>query len=184
MKNIILTVALFIVSFSLYAEHQSSVYLKLGSFTMAKESQTIIGAVTFDTTSTSIFALEYEKKMRNNMSWGGELISYQNDYTPGAGKTDTTHIMANIRKSFDVAKHFKPFIGVGVGASTATFSGGALTGSAGGLGFQAMAGIRIPFDEVSIIAEYKVISAKPDDSTGTSVDISGRGLFIGVGMNF
>ena len=179
MKHIILTLSLFVMSFSLYAEHQSSVYLKLGSFTMAKKSQ----AVTFDTTSTSVFSLEYERKMRNNMSWGGELISYQNDYASGSGYAESTHVMFNFRKNFVVTKHFQPFMGVGIGASSATL-GGVGSGSAGGLGLQVMAGIRIPFEEVTMIAEYKIISAKPDDEFGNSVDISGRGLFFGVGMNF
>jgi len=182
-KKLVLIMSFMLVSTFTYAEGNSSVIVKSGSFTLADKNQTIVGAVTFDETSSSVFAIEYEAKMRENLSWGAEYIAYNNTYASGAGKASFTHIMFNIRKLFDVTKHVEPFVGIGAGASTVALSGIG-TGTGGGFGFQLMAGVKFPFKDFSAVVEYKMITATPDDKAGTSVSSSGNGLFAGIGISF
>lgn len=189
MKINLQKLAVFLVFFAVssltHAANRDSITLKAGSFTLANENQTVKGVpVTFDTTSSSVFSIEYEKKIRRYLTWGVEFIGYQNLYTPGTtSSADSLHIMANIKKYFHVSRHAQAFVGVGAGASTVTLDG-AVDGSAGGTGFQAMAGFKFPFKSFSLILEYKMISAKSDDSAGESVDISGDGAFAGIGITF
>lgn len=187
MKIKLIKLSLIIISFAIssisFARGENSLIFKLGSYSLATSNQTIVSPVTFDTASSSVFSLEYEHQVGNDVSWGGELISYDNTYSSGAGKADSTHVLFNIKKYIDVSANVKPFFGVGLGGSSVTL-GGIGTGSGGGLGFQAMAGVKFPLDAISLILEYKFISAKPDDVVGTSVDISGNGFFAGVAINF
>ncbi len=181
-KIIVATILISLSSLS-YADGRGSVIVKSGSFTLAEKNQTIVGAVTFDETSASPFAIEYEYKMRENLSWGGEYISYTNTYSSGAGKASFTHIMFNIRKLFKIAKHVEPFVGIGAGAATVALSGIG-SGTGGGFGFQLMGGVKFPFNDFSAVIEYKMITANPDDKAGTSVNSSGSGLFAGIGITF
>ena len=187
MKIKLIKLSLIIISFAIssisFASGENSLIFKLGSYSLATSNQTIVSPVTFDTDSSSVFSLEYERQFGNDVSWGGELISYSNTYSSGAGKADSTHVLFNIKKYIVVSANVKPFFGVGLGGSSVTL-GGIGTGSGGGLGFQAMAGIKFPLDAISLILEYKFISAKPDDVVGTSVDISGGGFFAGIALNF
>jgi len=77
----------------------------------------------------------------------------------------------------------QPFIGVGAGVSTATLSGGYF-GTVSDFGIQFVAGVKFPFEDVSAVIEYKVISSEPTDDFGSSVDLSGDGLFAGLAINF
>lgn len=183
LKIFALILAYISISSTIFAESKSSIIVRTGSFTMATKTQTIGSTVSFDTKSTSVYSVEYEHMMQNNLAWGGEVIGYSNTYYSGAGTSDSFHLMFNLRKYFDVSKHIQPFFGGGLGASTVTL-GGVGTGNGGGFGYQVMAGVKFPFKTVSVVAEYKMISAKPDDKVGSSVDISGTGLFAGVSFNF
>lgn len=182
-KKVIFTFILIAMSTVTYAESRGSVSVKTGSFKMANKNQTIVGAVTFDTTSTSVFAVEYEYKMKENLSWGAEYIGYKNTYASSAGEASFTHIMFNMRKLFKVAKHVQPFVGIGAAASTVALSGTG-SGTGGGFGFQLMGGVKFPFDDFSAVVEYKMITANPDDKAGTSVSSTGSGLFAGIGIAF
>ena len=166
-----------------HAANESSFALKAGSFTLDSKDQNILGPKTFDDSSSSVFALEYEKNMNNNLSWGVEFISYSNDYSAGTGTADAFHVMGNIRKYFDASKRVKPYIGGGIGVAGVSMSG-PVTGSASGISFQVMGGVKFPFKAVSAILEYKFISAEPEDSAGTTVDTSGTGIFAGIAFNF
>jgi len=177
-------IAMLVMSSSSFAETYNNITLKLGSFTLSDSNQVIVGPVTFDTTSKSVFAIEYEHKLRNNTSFGGELISYKNTFNSGADQANATHVFANFKKYFDVADHVQPFIGVGAGGSSVRLSGASSSGTAGGIGFQFMAGIKFVFNEVSMLVEYKVIDAEPADLIGSTVDLSGDGLFAGLSINF
>ena len=170
---------LFFVGSSAFAETQSSIILRTGSFTMATKTQTIKSTVTFNETSTSVYSIEYERKMKDDLTWGIELAGYQNTYYSGAGTSDASHIMFNMRKYFDVAKHVQPYFGGGLGASAVRL-GGVGTGTGGGFGLQLMGGVKFPFKSVNFDIEYKIISAKPHDQAGTTVDTSGNGLFAGL----
>lgn len=177
-------IAILSISMNASAESYNNITVKSGSFTLGSENQTIdTTSVTFNTTSSTVYAIEYERKIKNNLTFGGELISYKNTFIPGNSKANATHVFANFKKYFDVTTHMHPFIGVGAGASTVSLSGG-FGGSAGGFGIQFMTGIKFPFEDVSLVVEYKVISADPSDDYGSSVDLSGDGLFAGLAINF
>lgn len=165
------------------AESYNNITVKLGSFTLGSQNQTVITAETFDTSSSGVFSVEYERKFGKNLTYGGELIRYKNTYDSGTSSATATHVFANIKKYFDVATHVKPFIGAGAGVSSASLTGSTF-GTVSGFGVQFNAGIKFPFDEVSAVIEYKTISAEPDDAIGQSVDISGDGLFAGLAINF
>jgi len=183
LKKLILIMSFMLVSAFTYADGNSSVIVKSGSFSLAEKNQTITGAVTFDEASSSVVAIEYEYKIRDNLSWGGEYIAYNNTYSSGAGKASFTHIMFNVRKLFYVAKHVEPFVGIGAGAATVALSGIG-SGTGGGFGFQLMAGVKFPFKDFSAVVEYKMITATPNDEGGASVSSSGSGLFAGIGISF
>ena len=188
MKSDILKLPAFIIMLFIcvntHADTYNNITIKLGSFTLGDKNQTIdFTPVTFNTSSSTVYAVEYERKLRNNLSFGGELISYKNTFAPENSKANTTHIFANFKKYFDVTTHVHPFIGVGAGASTVRLTGG-FSGSAGGFGIQFVAGVKFPFEEVSAVVEYKVISAEPADILGSTVDLSGDGLFAGIAINF
>lgn len=177
-------VAILSLSTSSFAETYHNITIKTGSFTLADANQVIDATpVTFDTSSNSIYAIEYELKLRNNTTFGGELISYKNNFSPSNSKANATHVFANFKKYFDVAQHVHPFIGVGAGGSAVRLSGG-FSGTGGGFGVQFMAGIKFPFEDVSLVVEYKVIDSAPSDDFGSSVDLSGDGLFAGLAINF
>lgn len=182
-KKITFMFALLIMSTLSYAENRSSVTVKTGSFTLADKNQTISGAVTFDDKSSSVFAVEYEYMMKDNLSWGAEYIGYKNTYASGAGTATFSHVMFNMRKLFNVAKHVQPFVGIGAAASTVALSGIG-TGTGGGFGFQVMGGVKFPFEDFSAVIEYKMITASPDDKAGASVSSTGSGIFTGIGISF
>ncbi|MCW8901021.1 MAG: porin family protein [Gammaproteobacteria bacterium] len=188
MKGKILKLSAFIatlmISITSFADTYHNITLKTGQFTFGDKTQVIETAVLFDENSTSEFAIEYEIKLRNNLTFGGELIRYKNTFDTGSNNATGTHFFANFKKYFDVATHVQPFIGVGAGASTVRLSGSSSSGTAGDFGLQFMAGIKFPFEDISAVIEYKVISAEPSDDVGSSVDLSGDGLFAGLAINF
>lgn len=176
-------IAMLTISVNSFADTYNNITIKLGSFTLSDANQVIVSPVTFDTTSQSVFAVEYEHRLRNNTTFGGELISYKNTYD-STEQVNVTHVFANFKKYFDVSPHVHPFVGVGAGGSSVRLSGVSSSGTAGGLGFQFMAGIKFPFEDVSLVVEYKVIDAEPADLIGSTVDLSGDGLFAGLAINF
>ena len=172
------------LSMTASAETYNSITLKLGQFKLADKSQVIKSAVTFDEKSKTVYALEYEHKLRNNITFGGELISYKNTFNSGSDTAHATHVFANFKKYFDVTPHFHPFIGVGAGGSGVRLSGASSSGTAGGFGIQFMGGLKFVFEEISAGIEYKVISAEPADLAGSTVNLSGDGLYAGISINF
>lgn len=178
-------IALLSLSATGYAASKGSIILKTGSFSLSTSNQTILTPLSFDTSSSGVFAIEYEARLKKNTSWGVEFITYNNDYTGGSGgSSNARQLTGNFRQYFDAGKNVKPFIGAGISAASATMSG-QVVGSVGGIGFQAMGGVKFPFSKKAFaIVEYKIISSAPDDAAGVSVDTSGNGLFAGIGFKF
>lgn len=165
------------------AENRNSINIKTASFTLNETNQNIgFSTYVFDESSSSVFSVEYERRFGKDLSWGVETTSYSNDIISGASfsdKLDTLLVMGTVRKYFKVSKYVQPFIGAGAGVSVAT-----IEGSGSGIGFQGMAGIKFPFDSISAILEYKFISSEAEDDFGSTVDVSGSGVFAGIGFNF
>ena len=121
----------------------------------------------------------YERRFGKDLSWGVEYLTYSNDIIADSDDADTAIVMGTIRKYFDVSKHVQPYIGAGAGVSVVT-----IFGSAAGIAFQGMAGVKFPFNGISAILEYKFISSEAEDAYGATVDVSGSGIFAGVAFNF
>jgi len=169
---------------------KNAIIVKAGTFTLAKTEQTIISFdATFDDNSTSVFAVEYTRKFGDNFTFGGEILHYQNQYAMLSipGEVETVVFTGNIKKYFDLAKYFQPFIGAGLGVATTNVTG-ALDGSASGLAASFSVGAEIPFEYVGIHLEYKYLSATTDgETTGgdtAKFDVGGSGLFAGVSIHF
>jgi len=107
------------------------------------------------------------------------IITYSNDIVAISNDADTAIVMGTLRKYFDVSKYIQPYIGAGAGVSVVTIDG---TGA--GIAFQGMAGVKFPFNGISAILEYKFLSSEADDGFGSTVDVSGSGIFAGVAFNF
>lgn len=164
--------------------------LKLGSFKLGEESQTIVSNTErlFDSSASSVFALEGEYFVRPDLSFGVEVVSYSNDFTTPSsaaqtGSTDTTAVFFNTKRYFLPAGAWQPYVGVGLGGAGVDFSGW-ITGSTGGFALQAMGGLQWRADRLAARAEYKYVSADTEDDNNQKVDMSGSGLFLGVGFYF
>ncbi len=165
-----------------------SITLKAGDFKLSELTQDIGGVdFGFRDSSQSVFAFEYEKSFKKNLYWGVELINYSTFIDSLNGSpilanvtVDTLLFMGNVKKYFDVSKSVKPYIGGGVGLTTIELSSG---GSGSGFAIQAVAGVKFPFDNISAIVEYKLVSAEADNA-GDTFDVSGAGLYAGIAFNF
>jgi len=166
-----------------YAESRNSFSFKVGTFDMTNASQTInSSAYVFEAESSSVFAFEYERQLRNNFSIAAGYLQYTNQILSGSSvnqTADSTHFMAIGRKYFPFGRYILPYIGVGVGLSTVT-----VDGSGFGPGFHGVAGIKFNLKSISLIIETRAVSAKPTDIYNDSLDISGNGVFAGLAFNF
>jgi opacity protein-like surface antigen len=158
-----------------------------GTFKLANENQVVAGlSSTYDTTSKSAFGIEAEWRSGAGFAVGGEVFSYKNALvTTGAipnAEQKVLAIMLNGKYYFRAASWFHPFVGVGIGAAEATYSGG-LTGSATGLAYQGLAGMEFRFKPVGLYLQYKYLSSKTGDA-GKEVKIGGSGFLAGVSISF
>jgi hypothetical protein len=161
---------------------------KLGSLGLAQGTQTILGSARqFETSASSVLALEGEWFFRPDTSLGGEFVKYSNSYTtPGSslgGEADTTVILANIKRYFVLVDEWAPYVGAGAGFGSTDFSG-AISGSASGFALQLTGGLQWRRGSFALRAEYKYLRAKNEDDNNQKVDASGSGIFLGAGFYF
>ena len=158
-----------------------------GTFKLTNENQVVAGlASTYDTTSKSVFGVEAEWRSRAGFAVGGEVFSYKNDLvttgaTPNA-QQEVLAFMVNGKYYFRAASWFYPFVGAGIGAARATYSGG-LTGDSTGVAYQGVAGMEFRFKPVGLYVQYKNLASKTG-STGNEVKIGGSGILAGVSIIF
>src|SRR5437667_240611 len=126
---------------------------KGGAFKLANANQTVAGsASTFDTASKPAVGIEAELRHRAGFAVGGEVFYYKNDLvaTGVVAKQQVVALMLNGKYYVPVADWFHPFVGVGVGAADAIYSGD-LKGTAGGPAFQGMAGVEFRVGGVGVV---------------------------------
>jgi hypothetical protein len=164
--------------------------LKVGSFQLANSAQTLdlIPPANIDFSSSGMaYGIEGEWRTTTGFAFGLEVFGESEDYTVTGsalgGKTSVTNVFFNAKKYFRQGSIVQPFIGAGIGAASTTFSGD-ITGSAGGPGVQAMAGIVFRWQKVGLYTEYKYVRAEVTDTAGATVDVSGSGLFAGLSVYF
>jgi opacity protein-like surface antigen len=166
--------------------------LKPGSFKLATGSETLnltggTFPLQFDTTSSSVFGIEGEWFVRPDISLGLEFLSFSNDYTttgtPPKGSTDTRAFLINAKRYFLPASAWQPYLGAGLGAASADLSG-PITGTTSGFALQFVGGLQWRRDRFALRAEYKYLKADTEDDNSQKVDMSGSGLFVGIGFYF
>ncbi len=167
-------------------EKRNAIMLKTGSYTLDSTNQTILSSsATFEEDAESEFAAEYEVRLNDKVGIGLEIVSFTGNYDILSipGEAGGLLIMANARRYYDMGEHARVFFGGGIG-STGVDMSGPVEGNAGGLALQGMIGVEFPFDYFGLLAEYKYVSAKPEDDNGEKVDLSGSGLFAGIVVHF
>lgn len=158
-----------------------------GAFKLASANQTVAGLPsTFDATSKPAAGIEGEMRHSGGFALGGEVFYYKNDLlvngTALKAQQQVIAVMANGKYYFRVANWFHPFVGVGVGATDAVYSGD-LTGSAGGAAFQGMAGMEFRFEHVGVLVQYKYLASTTGKS-GNDVKVGGGGVLAGLSIIF
>ena len=156
-----------------------------GAFKLANTNQTVAGlASTFDATSKPAVGIEAEFRHRAGFAVGGEVFYYRNDLaaTGLSAKQQVLALMVNGKYYLRVANWFHPFVGVGVGATDAVYSGD-LKGTAGGAAFQGMAGMEFRFENVGLLVQYKYLASTTGKS-GSDVKVGGSGVLAGVSIAF
>jgi opacity protein-like surface antigen len=158
-----------------------------GAFKLASANQTVAGLPsTFDAASKPAAGIEGELRHRGGFALGGEVFYYKNDLllngTALKAQQQVIAVMANGKYYFRVADWFHPFVGVGVGATDAVYSGD-LTGSAGGAAFQGMAGMEFRFEHVGVLVQYKYLASTTGKS-GSDVKVGGGGVLAGLSIIF
>ena len=164
---------------------------KPGSFKINTESQTLMlptaFVLQFDSSSSSVFGVEGEWFVRPDISVGAEVVKFSNNYTdltsPGSGSTDTTAFLINAKRYFLPASTWQPYIGAGLGSAVVDFSG-TINGSTSGFALQAVGGVQWRRNNFAVRAEYKYLKAETEDDAGQKVDMSGSGVFAGIGFYF
>lgn len=172
---------------------------KLGRFTLASESQTLLGSSRSFSATNVAYGAEGEWRFQNGFALGVELLGHSQEYSTaaatGSGDMTVTSFLFNAKKYFRPAAVVQPYLGVGIGSTATEFSPGdssgsaGITGSAVGFAFQGMAGVAFRWRHVGIYSELKYVSAETEGTdalTGTkeTVDASGIGLFGGLNVQF
>lgn len=171
---------------------------KLGQFTLASESQTILGNSRSFSATNVAYGAEGEWRFQNGFALGIEFMGHSQEYSTtgfaGSGEMAVTSLLFNAKKYFRPSKVVQPYIGLGLGSTVTDFSpgdGGAvgITGSAVGFAFQGMTGVAFRWRHLGIYSEIKYVSAETEGTdaiTGNkeTVDASGIGLFGGFNVQF
>jgi hypothetical protein len=168
--------------------------LKGGSFSLGKKSQNIDaddpatgGTATFRTTfgqAASAFGLEGEWVSDSGWAFGGELATHTHDYTTepvgtvGQGDMQVITVLFNAKRYFRTAALVQPFVGAGLGLSTARFSG-QLKGNTAGFAAQVMGGVAFRWEHVGLYTGLQYQLAETADASA-----SGLALWAGVGVRF
>ena len=158
-----------------------------GAFKLANGNQMVAGrASTYDTKSKPVFGIEAEWRNKAGFAVGGEVFSYKNDLVAngtGFGAQQQVYaVMGNGKYYYQVADWLYPFVGAGVGFTSATYSGN-FTGSGGGAAYQGLVGMEFRFEWVGFHVEYKYLGSTTGAS-GKQVKVGGRGVLAGVSITF
>jgi opacity protein-like surface antigen len=151
----------------------------------------------FETTSRDVFGLEYGRKFKRGFSYGLSYFQIRNPFvipvlTPSQGTLKTRYLFVVIKKYFGNSDGLQPFVGVGGGRADVSVSG-CVNDTAGGLAAQANAGLRYRAGRMSFVAEYRFVRTASMSLEGNTyatgdvvgkLDLSGRGGFVGMGINF
>ena len=163
--------------------------LKIGDYLLGDSKQNIASSSRRLSTSALTYGLQGEWRHQSDYAFGLEILYHSLDYTTTAsaesGTLDLSYTLLNAKKYFRTATIAQPYLGVGIGLTTASFS----AGSSGGISrsvksnaLQAMAGVVFRFRNFDVYTEYKYLH---DEFTlGGIVKATGHGLFTGMSVHF
>lgn len=168
------------------------VILKSGSLTLIDDSQTKSGEIfSYDDDSTRAYAIEVGSQPNpgGGLVFGAEWLFYSHDWVSteaNSGELETGAVLANMKRYFSVRDRIWPFIGVGIGFSGAQLQRDAGRNSEGlGFAFQAMAGVQVNLSkDIFIYAEAKGLSSTITNIFSTSIDVSSKSTFVGIGFTY
>ena len=171
------------------APSKFAVIFKVGTLTLADDRQTLFGVDrTFDDSASGVYALEGLYQLPNAITLGGELISYSTEFTSSGlsdkHDVDVLSLFFNAKKFFRSDRRIQPFIGAGLGAASTDVSGPTVKGDTSGVAFQVMAGVEFRFNRLGLQVEAKYLSADTEDDDNEKIDVSGTGVFLGLGVHF
>ena len=166
--------------------------VKAGSFQLASSPQTILGLSRSFSEASVAYGLEGEWRLANGFAFGLEVFGHTQEYTTAvpslqSGDMTVTNVFINAKKYFRPNALVQPYLGIGLGSASVDFStntNSGITGSAGGVAVQGMAGVALRWQHVGIYSEFKYARTEIEDSIGQTVDTSGSGLFVGMSVHF
>lgn len=107
----------------------------------------------FTTKSDAVFGLEYEWHMWKGLSIGGEVFTYENDFTtPTSHTAETSAHLFNLKYYFNHKGSFQPFIEFGHGFTIVEPTGESFIDTHFGRAYQYTAGFTYRFKHVGIYA--------------------------------
>lgn len=142
----------------------------------------------FQSGSSSFFGFEYEARILNDISLGGQFLTYKHKYKVSSSNyTSKTQIgFFNIKKYFDTTTGFSPFIGMGPGF--ATVSTGEIdswfSNDFDGQVFKAMVGFAYDVQRVGFYLEYNQIFGEVDGNYNDTIDIDSSAFIGGMRVIF
>ncbi|HEY0664897.1 MAG TPA: hypothetical protein VGD24_02410 [Gallionella sp.] len=151
----------------------------------------------FDTSSRDVYGIEIERQIKNGWSYGISYFQTRSTFTipsvsPAQGIVKAGFYFAMFKKYFGDPAGLRPFIGIGPGKVDASL-GGYVNSSADGSAKQAVAGLSYQSRRISFVAGYRYVVTdffslhNSIDGVGSvygKMDLSGRGNFVGLGVNF
>ena len=163
--------------------------LKLGSMTLAEDTQTIYGTDrNYDDKVSGLYAIEAYYQFVSGFTMGGELLSYSTTFTT-VGFNDTHDVdvdilLANAKQYFRAYSSLQPYLGAGVGLAATDVSGPSVQGNTSGLAYQLLAGVEYRGKTVGGFGEFKYLSADTESDDNQSIDVSGTVLLAGIALHF
>jgi len=166
---------------------------KTGYFMPVSNKETIGSASRKLSSSSLLYGVHSEWRDISGFAVGFEWFSHNRDYkTVGSaesGDADFSYYMTTARYFFKTQTVFEPFVGAGIGRTTADFSAGGnggISSSVDSNAFQVVTGInyrwKIAAVYVSAYAEYKYLHDL--FTLGGTVNASGHALSVSFGAHF
>lgn len=153
----------------------------------------------FDTGSRGVFGIAYERQYSDITSYGIDYSKITNSFvvpsvTPAGGQATTQFTFAFLKRYLASPDGLRPYFGLGVGSFRSSFSGYLKQREAGGNATKVVLGLNYETGPMRFIAEYRYIDAYSTKGLGDSpgrtgdvygaLDMSGSGVFIGLGAAF
>lgn len=144
-----------------------------------------------DENSNATLAFNVEARKRNGVGLGFEYLSYRHDFSSpaaesGEARTQVAQFLG--KKYFIDGGPVHPYIGFGVGAGKTNVAyvrsnGTRFSDEEFTLALQALLGLELRFDNISVVAEVKHLYHDIEGG-GNEYDPTATGLFVGMGFNW